>query len=409
VTLTYWEIDPGKLDEARKFYKGQGDQIVQDPKTKKYHVMTTKEGEMSYLLQAVLDNTKYHLVEEIAKNFPTSMDFGLSQFFYSRIFRGSGAFPDLSPKRYSGAQRKAIQSVYVSLNHGRDRQTQDESGRQATMAHNINVSLSMYKDYFGEGSRVEPTIENYRKISSDRLSEINERLLSRVESETISELTTNGNITPTEYMLLHLGWKHLVEAEDLDDLMGISLNNDPLKPSDAHFQNAHITTMNNLDFHFEEILSKIPVEDNIHGKQLAGLLRDDIESIMEERKQKIGSQSIENALSTVQYEYLGLDQEFRELLDEWYDQLNGEDKEKFKVPTTIWFLYGLSHSKRRRARVIKLPPLYLVDKDILIAYGKEYIKHIYKPVTVAMRSDEARYPNLTNMLTSWKEKDNYCG
>ena len=387
-------------DDAVDLVNKYNDKIIE--RNGKFYLETTKETELSLLLQAAVDEWKYGIISGINfmeyDNFPTWL---LTKMFYKVNgkpieVRSKGNIGDIS---YLFAIRRLF-------NYSRDRRGISNNGKVKTLSGDIQRSREISSLYFdANGNR----IVDANVISASLLDRVNDSLLNaRGKYLPLKALSVNNRIVPTEKLLTALELRDLQETKKHSDKLGfISPNPFVFYPNDHKF--AHIMTMREMFNDFgEKLMSDYEKSDPDGFAKTYEFTKNMVKEFMEIHKQHDDSLSamarMDPEKGAVRYEY---SEEFSNFIDKYKE---GFDALPNKNISTLIFLYGINYKGFKTKGVLRLLPAQLMSKDMMVEYDKRYAKYLFTKSGIKGKigTKESRVSNVSNILNRIRNI-NHCG
>jgi hypothetical protein len=376
-TMWYWKIDKDYLTpKVRKSIEDQGDNLVQ--KGDDFFLNTTKENEFSILLQASVDNETYGLLNNIDLS-----DMFMGEWLITRMFKRSDGI---------GWQRKdirAIRAVYGTFNYSQDRQGITQYNTNRSLLQNLKRSGEIANTYYDVDGKVREAGVVSELIFEDL----------KDKQPAIVSFTTNGRMTPSEFMLAQPSLFYQKLEEDIAET-GRTLYS-PVRFENDSYTLAHAQTMKQLEADLVAEGRKEDLKEVNRGIEFGIERNREFYIAMDKRIEKISKKVTKLNINIVlpKYEF---DEVFSKFSDKFYPQfLELSDTEQKWA--TIEFLrgartYNLGGEATRVQKVLVYPPIWLMHQPTIQRYGNLYYDNLMKPDVSGFTAERTRFPSLTKFI-----------
>ena len=342
---------------------------------------TTFENELSTLLQMAVDNPKYGLLSEVGFSMP---------FLMTRVFKRSDGKP------ISGSQTKGLRMVYNAFKYSTTRRGKDIKQNSLEMGELLNEFDDLKNRYYDENGK----LYSNEKVAENVVTEIlsSQKRLPKIKKNKtwvewgITSFKLDADkISPMEKLLITPSkWFDTLPQEIQDRMSG-----NIMETQQMYNEYAHVMTMK--DFKKQIGDSFIKMQKNPKTQQefkealdFAEQISSDFYGIFERITKERGENA--KAIKSIKYNY---SQEFIEFTEKWqpqYDALSDLQK----GIATYKFLSGSSHKNlkgksTKKAFVLKLLPLSLMDKSVIQPYGQMFAQHLKDKDFKQVKTSDARY------------------
>lgn len=418
VIMRYWELEPSELDAPfgdtgktfREVIESEGDSIVNEDG--KLYLKTTKANEFSILLQAIIDNAKFGLVNKLSLVSQDRKDIGISGWLLTRIFVKDDN---------SGFTKKEItylRAIYRAFNYSTLRSGKTQDRYRAAMLDILNDSKDIVSRYYDLESLKQRTPEEtseqlMREIAKD-ISDRN-KYARGPNPNGIVNLSVNNEITPLETMIMQPGL-YMAGRESVDYAKGIFYNG-PFERSVDDYNAIRLNAILDIQNDFLEDGIKAKTDESIrdqmwNGMDFAQKMGTEWFNIFKERKAKLKNVNTDVAEQiTVKPEYSADVQEF---LSKWHPKFK-ELTDLEQKHAAMYFLKGIrSYDVEAKdgslTTVISVPPLYIMHKPTMDKYGVAYKNNENTTTSKTIRGTDMRFKDLTNMYAEIEKlKGKRCG
>lgn len=418
VIMRYWELEPSELDAPfgdtgktfREVIESEGDSIVNE--NGKLYLKTTKANEFSILLQAIIDNAKFGLVNKLSLVSQDKEDIGISGWLLTRMFVKDDN---------SGFTKKEItylRAIYRAFNYSTLRSGKTQDRHRATMLDILEDSKGIVSRYYDLESLKQRTPE---EISEQLMREITKDISDRNKfargpnPNGIVNLSVNGEITPLETMMIQPGL--YMAGKEVQDYNNAMFYDGPFERSVDDYNAIRYNAILDIQNSFLEDGIKAKTDESIrdqmwNGMDYAQKMGTEWFNIFKERKAKLKNVNTDVAEQiTVKPEYSADVQEF---LAKWYPKFK-ELTDLEQKHAAMYFLKGIrSYDVETKdgslTTVISIPPLYVMHKPTMKEYGIAFKNNVNTTTSKTIRGTDMRFKDLTNMYAEIEKlKGKRCG
>lgn len=418
VIMRYWELEPSELDAPfgdagktfREVIESEGDSIVNE--NGKLYLKTTKANEFSILLQAIIDNAKFGLVNKLSLVSNDKKDIGISGWLLTRMFAkqdGSG---------FSKKEITYLRAIYRAFNYSTLRRGRTGDMSRADMLKILNDSKNIVSRYYDLESLQQRSAKDIsdnvmREIAKD-ISDKN-KYARGPNPNGIQNLSINNIITPLETIMVQPGL-YMAGKESMDYRNGMFYNGPFERSVDDYNAIRYNAILDMQGSYLEDSImartDKSVLDQIFNGMDFAQKMGTDWFNIFKERRAKLRNVDANVAEQiVVKPEYSSDVQEF---LDKWYPKFK-ELTDLEQKHSTMYFLKGIrSYDTETKdgslTTVISIPPLYVMHKPTIKKYGIAFKNNVNVTTSKTMRGSDMRFKDLTNMYAEIEKlKGKRCG
>lgn len=424
VLMDYWEVLPpywasdGITDDIKTMTKKQTDDLEKQGVTfleidGKWYMETTREHELSIILQAAVDNEKFGLFGDFKLVDARGAKIGLKQFLLAMAFEKDGKRGGLTKKEIRTISMVADEFTLSTFRAGKT-----ENYNEMTFNSIFSIlPLKMAKIFNFEKDEFLSNEAFSSRIEESVNSKISKRIAEGSKAKNFSKIVALEGVnrtSPLENFFLNLVRK--VDAYN-KEFFGRNVEiNGPFGFSEKLFNAAHKNAMEALDFYIAETIKTVQKrKDGLKylmqgikdGQALVSEFLSVYEEISKEFK-KIGVTQEERTEYGISIDYR---EQFAPWRQKWFDyfyngKLTEDQREMVKLGVTIQILRGIAFDNKsgRKTNISKvgmLPPMEFLHEGMMRVYGDFYYNELN-----SSRGDEtefrAKMPKTNTLLRNLK-------
>ena len=338
-----------------------------------YYLRTTKEHELSILLQMAVDDKKFGLLSKIDYTETNPFD-------KSKVKGFTPSFPiTLLFKRSDGKELDegnilTLSQVFKMQNYSSLRQGKSKNLNKLSFGGLVTSTRELYERFYNKDNNKKRTVKKISKNIAEDINSETEKIPSYTKrgGELVTRIESNGNITPAEKLIMSIGESHQKTVNMLtEEKTHMFLGDNFLEYTDTAYKIAHENSLEEIGKKYGDITKlggvKISNEDIISGYEFVSAKRIDI--LDKDGKPTGKKQSLAD-------EFYEMHRELNtQLSADYNEELSGftsrhiDDylrlSEGGKAIATQLFLIG---SNTNRVNILRLLPLKLSSKKVLSEY-----------------------------------------